>query len=165
MRRFPWLFLYVIGVSGALWAQEGEVVPEETVEPSYQLVLRYYTWPLTGILHDQMEMPALPRAYLPAPGRPRQVVLARGALTAPIRYRGAKAPELITLIPDGKDPETGTPRWKQEVLATPDIPEEWKEALVILFPQSKLADGTWRALPIGNGGDRPSQRGKSLHEH
>ncbi|GEM_PF-2266576 len=134
-----------------LAAQEAPVPAEETTPVAYNQVVRFYTWPLQGILHDQMSIPALPDGYVRGENGVKEVVLARGSMSPPFRYRGSDALELVTRIPDGKDPETGKARWKLQTLAQPEIPREWKQAVVVLFPDSTQGDGTWRSLPLETG--------------
>jgi len=126
-----------------------EELPEAAPTPvPYDLQLRFYTWPLRGILHDGMAIPALPQAYLPGTAGPKEVILSRGGMSAPTLYRGIEPPVLIHAEKAGTHPETGAQLWNTRPLAKPAVPREWKQCVVVLFPDSQRPDGSWQTLPL-----------------
>lgn len=141
------LLLLYLFLSGFVQGQNSEDPSPEDPIP-HQVQIRFYTWPLKGILHDQMDIPALPSVYLPSPTGPKQVVLARGSMSAPIDYSGETPPILYTAEKLEPDPETGAQRWKTDPIIKPNIPSSWKRCVVVLFPDTIRADSTWNTLPL-----------------
>jgi len=116
---------------------------QEAPPPTYRLNLRFYTWPVTGIMHGNMEIPSLPPAFLQMNGRPQRVILTRGGLTPPIRYSATEPPVLRSFEAESED-AAPTPR----TLAAPVIPTDWKDVTVILFPESTGPNGVMESLVL-----------------
>ena len=159
MKRIPLLLACCLAIP--FYAQTQDADAPSFRDPTYNLVLRFYTWPLKGVLHDGMEVPSIPLSYLYSPLQGyKEVVLSRGTLSPPIRYVSPKAPELLTRVANGTDPETGERLWKTSALVSPEIPDTWKESVVVIFPDSQRSDGTYRSLAL-EAGDLKLPRGGS----
>jgi hypothetical protein len=124
-----------------------DVVPAAEGSSAYNVSIRFYTWPLKGILHSGVDVKKLPDTYLSFPGKPTRVILSRGSITRPFLYVGENAPMLISPIRDTSNPNlvSGT-----KTIAAPTFPREWSQALVLLFPDRIQSDGSWGsvALPV-----------------
>lgn len=112
-------------------------------------MLSFYIAPVQGILSEDSELPTLPTVFLRDLNGTRQLSLARGTQTAPIRYTAETPPVLMTAVRSGVDAQ-GNPRIEPRTLAELAIPPAWDRALVILYPERTDARGHWTAIPIWN---------------
>lgn len=152
MNRRRWSPSLLICAVLPLMAQPPRTSPEEVAPPpppAHDLMLSFYIAPVPGILSEDSVLPSLPAVYLRDRSGLKQLPLARGTQTAPIRYTAETAPVLITPVRTGEDAE-GNPRIEPRVLAELSIPPAWDRALILLYPERTDEKGHWTAIPVWN---------------
>lgn len=122
---------------------------EETEEapppPLHDLMLSFYVWPLKGILPEEFNVPAIPTGYVRDMENVHRLALHRGALTPVIRYRANESPVLFRAEIAERDGVRGA---VPVPLARPEIPPEWRQAVVLLYPEQRDGAGLWHAVPL-----------------
>lgn len=124
---------------------ENQDIPEAPPLPVYDVMLSFYVWPLKGILPEEFEVPPIPVGYLRDAETIHRVVLHRGALSPAVRYRSPEGPVLFRAEPVNRD---GTASMTAVPLSRPDIPPEWRQAIILLYPEQQTAEGLWHAIPL-----------------
>jgi hypothetical protein len=145
-------FLFVV-LCFRVWGQvpnERDSVPEPTptpVPPAYDVLMSFYTWPVRGVMHGGMEIPSIPPVVLRSDSGAVQLPLQRNAQTEAYRYVGHAAPVLATPVSMTVD-EEGNRQYQFETVAELEIPREWGQVVVILFPEERNAKGRWRNIVV-----------------
>lgn len=162
------LFLIRLFITPSLYAQtqtterddgaNGAAPPPEELVDLYFAV---YVWPATGLLTENTTLAGVPRIFYHSPDGIRRVPAGRNVTSPLMLYRGPMPLELFdgkwveTPPPADAPPDTEPTRAFEKVpVANLEIPAEWKQALLVMFPGQTGPDGGIRILPIRYDVDR-----------
>lgn len=136
-------------------AQEEGENPENPEENWSKFHFAVYVWPVQGILTENSEVAGVPRIYYQSPEGVRRVPTGRNVTSPLMFYHGPMPLELFdgrrVEVPPPEDAPPGTPptqTFEKRTLAELEIPENWKQAMLILFPGQEDENGQLRILPI-----------------
>ncbi|MCC5845671.1 MAG: hypothetical protein JJU05_15585 [Verrucomicrobia bacterium] len=134
-------------------AETGAV--EASPEPVVAFHFAVYVWPASGLLTENSALAGVPRMFYHSPEGIRQVPAGRNVTSPLMPYRGPMPLELfdgkwVEVPPPADAPPDTEParRFEKTPVAKIEIPPDWRQALLVVFPGQTGPGGSLRVLPL-----------------
>lgn len=141
----------LILLSAAARPQSG--APPAEPEPPRVVQVSIYAWPFSGVLYDDTEIHQVPPLYFQGPEGEGVARVIRMRTTGPFAMTAPEDTVTLYLKEAAVDPETGEPGFVAVPRVRARIPDGWRNALLVVFPDN-LENGLYRTIPMDGSAER-----------